>query len=430
MAKKKKENTRGERGLGTVIKKDNGIFETQVTVGYDPISKKRIRETFSSSDKEEVKNKRLEFLQRRNRFNGIYDKDITLSEWIMEWLEDIKSISLAKTTYAKYNTLIKTHIIPRLGSFPLRDITQKHIQQFINTIYKEGTPRKRGEISIKGTPLSPATVVECHSILFASLDLATTPDKGLLEYNPCSHTELPKIKRRERDIFQDEDICLVLQEARKADIAAEERYKNFKKEEICCWHLAIRLLFETGLRRGELLGLRWKDVDLLTSNVKIQQSYVSLNGQGIPSQLKTKSSYRGLPTQVSTTQELKLWKEKQWQIKLRNKTLYKDQGYIFTNHIGLPIDPNWFSTKLKKLQARLGIKELSPHCTRHTVATKLLQQGVPISDVQAWGGWGSPRVLLEHYSHALPSNKNKVLSILGDLTKENEPSANTESPNH
>ena len=429
MAKKKKENQRGERGLGTIIKKENGIFETQVTIGYDPVSKKRIRETFSSFDKEEVINKRLEFLQQRNRFKGIYNKDIKLSEWIIEWLEDTKSISLAKTTYAKYNTLIKTHIIPRLGNIPLRDITQKHIQQFVNTIYKEGTPRKKGETTVNGNPLAPATVIECHSILFSSLELAASPDKKLIDYNPCVNTELPKIERKERNIFQRDDILLILQEAQKTDIEANERYEKFKIEEICCWHLAIRILFETGLRRGELLGLKWKDVDWDAGSIKIQQAYVALDGHGTPSQLKTKSSYRGLPTQITTVHELKLWKEKQRQIKLRNKSTYKEQGYIFTSNTGSPIDPNWFSKKLKKMQTKLGLNELSPHCARHTVTTELLQKGVPITDVQVWGGWKSSRVLLEHYSHALPSNKDKALGILSSLTKENEPPENTEGPN-
>jgi len=135
--------------------------------------------------------------------------------------------------------------------------------------------------------------------------------------------------------------------------------------EICCWYPAIELLFETGFRRGELLGLKW--ADLKDGYVILQQAYVALNGKGMESDFKTESSYRSIPIQSSTNDELKKWKEHQRQIKIRNKKTYKDHGYIFTDNTGKPIDTNWFTKKIKKLQNKLGIQELSPplrstHC--------------------------------------------------------------------
>ncbi len=435
MAKKKKiQDTRRERGLGTIIQKEGGVWEVQVTIGYDPITKKRIRETFSSKDETEVKAKRLELLQKRSRFRGEYkNQNLTLGDWLDEWLNENKKIKIAETTYAKYETLIRVHIKPRLGHIPLTDVTQTDVQKFVNTILEEGTPRVKmvpndkhllEKVTIPGTPLSAATTIECHSILYAAYKKAIA--KQIIEFNPCFDTELPKLKHRKRGIFEKDDIPLLIAEAKKADAEADDKYAKFKIEEKCCWYISIKLLFETGFRRGELLGLKWSDIS--NGYINLQQAYIAINGKGTESDLKTSSSYRGIPIQPDTLEDLRNWKEKQRQIKIRNKKIYKDNDYIFTDHTGKPIAPNWFSKKMKKLQARLGLKELSPHCVRHTTTTALIQEGVPISDVVLWGGWKNARVPLDVYAHAYPSNKQVSSRILSNLTKEKEPSS-TESSN-
>ena len=175
-------------------------------------------------------------------------------------------------------------------------------------------------------------------------------------------------------------------------------------------NLAFELLFATGIRRSELLGLPWINLDLYNHSMRIKQVLVIVNGKVILKPYpKTAASNRTLPIPKDLCRKFKIYQKEQKRI-LVNKNKY---NLVFTSKTGDPYSPNNFLRSFKNALKKCELpSHLRVHSTRHSFATNLLQAGVSISDVQHLGGWSSSSVLLEIYAHCIQKNHRKAIENL------------------
>jgi integrase len=328
------------------------------------------------------------------------ERQVTVAEWTMEWYQNYKAIKHASTTRQVQMVYIKHHIIPHLGNLLLHKVQTIDIQKFINFLSSQGNCSKLKHSVTVGNPLAPWTIKKIRALLMASFDAAIR--HGLIEKNPVRDTEPIPVQSLNVAHFTPEQ---------------QEIFLNGTKRHR--FHTAYKLLFYTGCRRSEILGLTWDCVDFNSSQINIRQVLVNIDGKPLLKNYpKTKSSVRTIPLHPELSKLLK----QHYKNQINESKKYPDWNnpykLVFTNKDGSPHSPTYFLHNFKNAIKKLGLpKNLRVHSTRHTFATNLLQLGVAISDVQHLGGWSDTRVVLEIYSHAVQASHRSAVELLYNPTK-------------
>jgi integrase len=331
---------------------------------------------------------------------SISTKQVTVAEWTLEWYQNYKAMKHSPTTKQVQMVYINHHIIPHIGHLLLNEVQSIDIQQFINYLSTNGNCSKLKHSVNVGNPLAPWTIKKIRALLLAAFDGAIRD--GLIEKNPVRDTEPIAVKTLNVAHFTP---------------AQQEIFLNGTQRHR--FHTAYKLLFYTGCRRSEVLGLRWENVDLDRSQIQIREVLVNIDGQAFLKKYpKTKASIRTIPIHSDLAKLLKEHKKKQ-EIEEKNCPTWDNRyNLVFTNKDGSPHSPSYFLHNFKNAIRRLGLpKNLRVHSTRHTFATNLLQLGVAISDVQHLGGWSDTRVVLEIYSHAVQASHRNAVELLYNPTK-------------
>lgn len=336
---------------------------------------------------------------RRNRFRKtrlIKQKKLyTVAEWINLWYKTYKENKHAQTTKQVQETYIRCHIIPNMGNMFIHNIKPHDVQAFLNTLLKEGNKSKLKHSDSQGKPLAAWTVKKIRALLLASFEIAVRD--GLIEENPVRKTEPIIVQTLQVAYFTPNQQNIFLQ--------GTTRHR---------FHVAYQLLFYTGCRRSEILGLTWDCIDMDMNQIHIRKVLVNINGQAyLKNYPKTKTSVRTIPLHPMIIKMLKEHQRKQ-HIEAKNNTSWNNcHNLVFCNKDGSPHSPTYFLHNFKNAIRRLGLpKNLRVHSTRHTFATNLLQLGVSIADVQHLGGWSDTRVVLEIYSHTVKESHRTAVQKL------------------
>ena len=404
MAPKKKERKKERRGNneGSITQRADGRWQAAVLIGYDEKGKPR-RKYFYDMDRGEVAKKMNQALNQVYSGTFLDPSKITLEEWLEAWLKGRKPF-LAESSYMKHETMIRRHIIPELGGAKLKNITTRGIQTLLNDKLDKGRVKKKESDPESG--LSPESVRAIHRTINAALNQAVKEKK--IAHNPAEHVELPKLEPREMRTFTNEELEKFFQ-------AAQDSY----------YFAAFYLDLATGLRRGELLGLRWKDLDLERGTVSVWQQLVKSNEQPrlkLKALTKTPKSKRTIAIDADTVQVLKDHLANQTEIKttlLANDIDYLDHGLVFCMEDGRPIDPDNFYRRFNSLLKKAGIPKGRVHDLRHTWATLALEEGVNIKAVQETLGHATIKMTGDIYGHVTARMKedaaNKVGGVLSKL---------------
>lgn len=234
-----------------------GAYQIVVEIGKDE-NGKRIRRYETASTKKEANNKALQIIEDLNRekqengcITGKGKVHITVKEWAFKWL-DTFCVEDSETTKARYRDMIEKDIVPKIGSIGLNELACVDVQTYLNGIHA-ASPRT-------GEPLSGKTVKNIYHILNSMMKKAV--QNGDITKNPCDGVTLPKRTPPKTEIYDQEMIQKCLQSAEKTDL-----------------YLPLALSFSLGLRRGELLGLKWKEVDLEKGIIHIQDNRVVAGGK-------------------------------------------------------------------------------------------------------------------------------------------------------
>jgi len=334
-----------------------------------------------------------------NRGTYLLDDSITFGEWLFMWLESDKRKSIRHSTYLYYLSIAKNHIVS-IADIKLVDLKPIHLNKLYNTLTLNGN-------RITGKGLNAKTIARVNVLIHSALDGAIAND--LIKTNASSFVSLPKAVPNEMNFLTQTEV------------------KNFLKFiESDRMYAAFYILCSTGCRRGELLGIRYQDVDFATGSIKIEQTVLNniepkVEGQdrlqymfGKP---KTKKSQREIFIAKSAVDVLKEHKKKHNLEKLKMGELYNDFDLIFTQLDGLPLTPNLFTNQFKRLIKASGIeRHIRLHDVRHTVASFLLNstQNNP-KIVQELLGHSTISTTLDIYSHVSSEKKKEVADELEKL---------------
>ena len=310
------------------------------------------------------------------------DTKARLGEFLRKWLVGMKN-SLKPTTYASYEMHCIKYIIPRLGSIPLRRLTTTQI----NAAYDQ--MRETGRLKDKDRPLSARSVRHTHSVLRLALKDAVTA--GLITSNPAIGARLPRDRgeAREMKVWSAEQLAAFLAST------SDDRLHEL-------WYTAAF----TGLRRGELLGLRWSDVtwsdvDGRSGRLRIRRGLVSVDGKATISSPKTEAGARDVAIDPDTVLALRRQAARQLDDHDRWGDAWQDTGYCFTIENGQPLHPERATKLFREAIEQAKLPRIRLHDLRHTHATLGLEAGIPVKVISQRLGHSSTRITQDVYQHVL-----------------------------
>jgi integrase len=315
--------------------------------------------------------------------DGSYTKPtkLTLAAFLSEqWFPSIAA-TVAPTTLSMYRTYADAHIIPTIGGTQLRALAPPQLNALYAALLDHGRRDGKGG-------LSPRSVRLVHVVLHRALQDAVK--WGLVSRNVASLADPPSDAPTERDVLTPGQVGAFLEHI------ATDRLAGL-------W----RLLATTGLRRGEALGLRWRDVDLEdSSSLTVAQTLVVVDHRPVitPGRAKTKGSRRTLSLDPGTAAALRKHRARQGEERLAWGPAYADTDLCFTREDGTVLDPVWLTRTFDRHRKAAGLPVATLHGLRHAHATGLLQAGVPLKTVSARLGHASANVTLGIYAHVLPGD--------------------------
>jgi len=358
---------------GGITKRKDGRFQGYVNVGYDPVTGKTKKQYFYSRDRQEIQDKMRETLNRVN--NGIYKEPskMKVAEWFNIWIEEYQKPpdNLRQTTWESYKMQIDRHILPSIGHLYLSQLQTHDLQKLINSKRNDGA-----RLDGKPGPLSARTTRYIHMICHACLEQARK--EGRITVNPAGAVKLPEDKKKDIRYLDTEHVKILL--------SAAKQTKHFP---------AYYLELNTGLRRGELLALRWEDIDFEEGFLSVNRGIVRTKAGLQYQEPKTKRSKRivGISEEVINT--LKAHKKLQNEEKLSC--------------------PRGFTRHFERLLERAGLEKIPFHALRHTFATLSLQQGTDARTIQEALGHHKAEFTMDVYAGVTAKMKKSHTDRIGRL---------------
>ncbi len=318
---------------------------------------------------------------------------LTVSEYLDRWLEEVARPNVRPTTFATYEATIRNHVIPEIGSLPLTRLTPARIQKFYAD--KLAGPRADG----KPGKLSRRSVQYIHSVLRIALGQAVR--WNLVARNVIDLVTPPRVDKKKIEPMTIDQVKYLLETARGDRLYA-------------LYYLAL----VTGLRRGELLGLKWSDLDLGIGILRVSRSLVDLRGRPTLQEPKTAKSRRVIelpPAAIKVLQDHRAEQDNEktfWDID------YQDGGFIFTGLAGRPMNPRYLDLKFKALLTRAGLPDFRFHDLRHTFAT-LVIPGAGLKLASEILGHENISTTANIYGHVLDGATRKAISdVVSAITPE------------
>ena len=364
---------------GSIRRRSKGSWEVCLDVGRDPVTGKRLRQFETVKGSKKDAQKRLhELLHTREQGTYIKPTKLTVAQFLEEWLQDYVRTNTAPRTAERYQEIVRVHLIPALGSLPVVALQPHHIQKYYAQALETGRRDGKGGLSAQ-------TVHHHHRVLYEALKYGVK--HGILIRNVAEAVDAPRPEHRELSILRSNEIRLIL------DATNGTPY-----------YAIFFALAYTGLRRSELLGLRWADIDLEKATLSVVQTLHQLRGgKYIFREPKSKRSRRQIA--LSPKLAIMLWehrfKQEQAWILLGKPLLPTD--LVFSHPDGRPIRPDNVTRAFNTIVRSLGLKGVRLHDLRHAHATILLEEGVHPKVVQERLGHSSVSTTLDIYSHVVPS---------------------------
>lgn len=324
--------------------------------------------------------------------NGCYVEPdrISLADYLDRWLKEYVQPNLSAKTAQEYAQKIRSYVVPNLGATRLVDLKPLHLQSFYNRMLESG--------GAKGTGLSARSVLHIHRVLHKALGQAVKWQ--MLLRNPTDAAEAPKCRQLEMRVLDPAAVPRLLEAT--ADTS---------------FHMPVLLSLSTGMRRGEVLALRWADVDLDTGVASICRSAEQTKAGVHMKETKTAKSRRAVTLPASVIVALREHRGRQAQNKLLLGDGYQDHDLVCSYPDGRPIDPRYISSSFPSLLRRAGLPHIRFHDLRHTHATLLLAQGVHPKIVSERLGHSTIGITLDTYSHVLPTMQEEAARKIDSVLK-------------
>lgn len=372
-------------GEGSIRKRSDGRWEGIIVVGHKNDGSAILKSVFGKTQKECIANlqKAIELYKGAELTE---DSRMTLGEWLNRWLDAYVVFRVRESTLHNYRYQIRL-ISEILGDKPLHTITTADVQKMYNKLKTDG---RKNPDRVKGTELSNTVVRSVHMMLHQAMDVAVK--EHLIPKNPTNGTTIPKKETQPMQVLNESEL-----ERFKAVIEQDELWYEFFYTELT-----------TGLRRGEICGLKWKDFNIETDRLHIQRAVTVKKGGGFyVGDTKTTNSERYMLLPPRTAEMLKKRKENalgEW---------------IFPNHLNpdLPIHPTTVYNHMKTLLKKAELPLIRFHDLRHTFATHAMANDVDAKTLSSILGHTEASFTLDTYTHVTSDMQRNAASIVGSFMK-------------
>ncbi|RHO17056.1 site-specific integrase [Butyricicoccus sp. AM18-35] len=316
----------------------------------------------------------------------IMPSEYTFAQWLDYWYKDIILPQIEETTAYGYRGMIENYLKPQLGEIRLQKLTARDIQQYYTWLMDE-------------KELSPNTVIKHHNLLTNTLNAAEQQE--YITKNPMRAVSPPKKRQREAKFYTPEQLGTLL------DKAVGTRIE-----------LPVYICAYLGLRRGELCGLRWSDVDLEHQTITIENTRTQAGKKEIEKGTKTASSTRTLYLPDTLCDMLKAAKEHQQACRAEYKNVYDDNDYVVVMEDGRPFRPNYLSELFGKFLADNDLPKIVLHELRHTFASLSNQAGIPAYNIGKALGHSTPATTQKIYTHLLDQTHTQAVEGVAAIADE------------
>jgi len=336
-------------------------------------------------NKTEAMRRLHEILVEYGKANIIYSPEIGFADYLERWLEEIKP-NIQLSTWETYEVELRRHIVPYFREHPckLSKLAKPALQKYCNEKSESGNLRGKGG-------LAPKTIKNHHGIISKALQDAV--NEGVIARNPAIAVKLPKIPQRILATYSEDEANALTAAAKGSDL-----------------YVPILLALRCGLRRGEILGLQWKSVDLKNGTIVIQDTMTKTQTVIVREGTKTESSYRKLLMPDVVTEALRAHKAEQEEHKAFLGTGYEDNGLVCAQANGNPVSFG-FTKRVERLIVRTGLRVITFHDLRHTNATLLQDWGADIADISKWLGHSEISTTANIYLHLDYRSTEKLAAL-------------------
>lgn len=332
----------------------------------------------------------LDINKKQSEGKFLNQKPITITEYLLQWLNDYAKINIRASSYVGYERIIKKHLIPYIGDTLLKNLTAMQIDNLYAQLLQNGRSDGKGGLSQK-------SVQYTHRVLNEALEHAVK--KQLIYFNPMKGiTNTPKPKKFHPTIYTAKELLLLL------NVAKDTPYE-----------LPIALASICGLRRGECLGLKFSDIDFSTKTIKISRQLILLHKQIVESEPKSTDSNRiiAFPDMVMEIIKKQIQLNNHYKQLLQNE--YFDEGYLICHNNGTPIRPDYLTKNFANFIQSKGLKKIRFHDLRHTCASLMLKSGVAMKTASEILGHSSISITADLYTHVLQDTKQVAANQIEQL---------------
>jgi integrase len=355
-------------GEGSISRRKDGLYMARYTVQTADGPKRRTIYGKKGESREDLAAKLTKAMADRD--GGItYDAGkLTVEEHLRRWLSDSVRDTVRRRTYERYESIVRVHLIPAIGRIKLKTLTPAHVRALYRAKLDAG--------------LAPRSVLHIHRTLSKALKQAT--DDGLIPRNAAGLVKPPRPRREEIQPLDSEQVRALFETARGDRLEA-------------LYVVAVT----TGMRRGELQGLKWEDLDLEAGTLQVRRTLSEPKGGWI---FEAPKSGKGRSIRLTrrAMSALREHRKRQLEERMGKAGLWSDHGLVFPSAIGTPISGGNLNRSFKVLLKRADLPAVRFHDLRHTCATLLLRQGVNPKFVQELLGHADISLTLNVYSHVLP----------------------------
>ena len=365
-------------GEGSIYQRKDGRWVANIML------ENRKRKYIYGKTRKEVQEKLKVALRELEQGTLVTGPQQTVAQYLHEWLMVHKQV-IRPRSYERYEAIIRLHLVPMLGKLPLQKLTGQHLQRLYAEKLDSG--------------LSSTTVSAIHSMLHTALDNAIK--LGILTRNACEAVSPPRKVHKEMKPLHPEQVRQLLEVA-----------KGHPQETLFILALA------TGMRRGELLGLKWQDINFERSVLQVQRALTRMpTGLGYKeTEPKTRKSRRSIVLTAFAMEALKKHQARQLEMKKAAGDAWEEHDYVFCTAAGKHLHPGHdVLEELKKLLKKAGLPDIRFHDLRHSTATLLLSKGIHPKVVQEILGHSEISMTLDTYSHVLPTMQKAAMEGLNDF---------------
>ena len=377
---------RRPQGDGTIRKRSDGRWEARIIVGHKNDGSPMYKSAFTKTQKSALKQLH-QLIDLYRDVDLTEDSRMTLGEWLDKWLDEYMIFTIRESTLDSYRAMVKNQVKPFIGGKQIASLTTADMQKFYNKIKKEGRVR---EHPIHGKTLADSMVRGVHMMLHEALDTAVK--ERLIAKNPTNGTTVPKCNYPEKQILGDNQL--------------ETFLEAIKGYEYWCDFFYVEVM--TGLRRGEICGLKWQDINFDENKLQVKRSVSVKKGGGVSiGETKTETGVRCIQMPPSVAELLKSKKQ----------TAITEWVFPHFLHPEQPISPASAYRKLKVMLKNAELPLIRFHDLRHTFATHATQGGVDPKTLAGILGHINASFTLDTYTHVTSDMQKSASAVVGNMMK-------------